>query len=47
MLMFLEANGLTLHYSQNELQDTFLGLANSEITFENLIDWIIAHEEEK
>ncbi|MBQ3645888.1 MAG: type II toxin-antitoxin system death-on-curing family toxin [Synergistaceae bacterium] len=44
MLLFLKVNGIKLIFTQEELEDIFLRLAASEITFEDLTDWIITHE---
>ena len=37
MLVYLKVNGVTLTYTQEELQDIFLGLAASEVTFNDLV----------
>ena len=47
MLSYLKANGITLSYTQKELQDIFLSLAASEVTFDDLVDWIKKHETPK
>ena len=44
MLVYLKVNGVTLTYTQEELQDIFLGLAASEVTFDDLVSWIMNHE---
>ena len=44
MLSYLKANGITLSYTQKELEDIFLGLAASEVTFDDLVSWIKKHE---
>ena len=44
MLVYLKVNGVTLTYTQEELQDIFLGLAASEVTFNDLVGWIMNHE---
>ena len=44
MLVYLKANGITLNYTQKELEDIFLGLAASEVTFDDLVNWIKSHE---
>lgn len=44
MLLFLKINGVTLSYTQRELEDIFLSLASSEISYEDLADWIINHK---
>ena len=44
MLVYLKVSGVTLTYTQEELQDIFLGLAASEVTFDDLVSWIMNHE---
>lgn len=44
MLVYLKANGITLSYTQKELEDIFLGLAASEATFDDLVRWLKNHE---
>lgn len=44
MLVFLSLNGIELNYSQEELSDTILGVASGELSFEDLLRWIIKHE---
>lgn len=44
MLTFLEYNGVTLSYTNEELIDLGLGLASGEISYEQLIDWINNHK---
>lgn len=44
MLVYLKVNGITLTYTQKELQDILLGLAASEITFNDLVEWIKNHK---
>lgn len=44
MLVFLAVNGVELDYTQEELADTFLKLAASEIEETELLDWILWHE---
>ena len=43
MLVFLKVNGITLRYSKKELENLFLGLAASKITFQELTEWITHH----
>ena len=47
MLTYLKANGTALTYTQKELQDVFLGLAASEVTFAELVHWIETHEDKR
>ena len=45
MLVFLALNGVELDYTQEELSDTFLNLAAGKIGFEELLQWVLAHEQ--
>ena len=45
MLVFLALNGVELDYTQEELSDTFLNLAAGKIGFEELIQWVLDHEQ--
>lgn len=45
MLVFLALNGYELAYSQKELSDTILALAAGEIQADDLLQWIIRHQE--
>ena len=42
MLILLEANNISIVYTQKELIDLFLSLASNETTYENLRQWIIS-----
>ena len=44
MLVFLALNGVELEYTQEELANVFLALAAGEIGFEELLQWVLAHE---
>ena len=44
MLVFLMLNQIELDYMQDELSDTFLRLAAGELTQDELLHWIIAHQ---
>ncbi len=44
MLVFLALNGIELTYTQQELSNIFLALADSTIDLEELQKWIISHE---
>ena len=46
MLVFLAVNGIETDCTESELYLLFLGLAASEVTFEDLTEWIINHEAE-
>ena len=45
MLVFLALNGVVLDYTQEELSDAFLNLAAGKIGFEELLQWVLAHEQ--
>ena len=45
MLVFLALNGIEMDYTQEELADTFLNLAADKIGFEELLQWVLAHEQ--
>ena len=45
MLVFLALNGIEMDYTQEELSDTFLSLAAGKIGFEELLRWVLAHEQ--
>ena len=45
MLVFLALNGIEMDYTQEELSDTFLSLAAGKIGFEELLQWVLAHEQ--
>ena len=45
MLVFLALNGVVLDYTQEELADAFLNLAAGKIGFDELLQWVLAHEQ--
>ena len=45
MLVFLALNGIEMDYAQEELADTVLNLAAGKIGFEELLQWVLAHEQ--
>ena len=45
MLVFLALNRIEMDYTQEELADTFLNLAAGKIGFEELLQWVLAHEQ--
>ena len=45
MLVFLALNGIELDYTQDELSDAILGVASGETGFEQLLKWIISHQQ--
>ena len=44
MLVFLALNGIELEYTQYELSSTILKLASNEISYQQLMRWIINHQ---
>jgi death-on-curing protein len=44
MLVFLEINGLIVDYTQKELYDTILSLAEGSLEYEDLLKWILEHQ---
>lgn len=44
MLVFLELNGIKLHYTQQELVDIILAVAAGEHDQHSLLQWILEHE---
>ena len=44
MLVFLALNGLVLSYTQDELSDLILRLANGQIGYEALLEWLLDHQ---
>ncbi|MBQ7061424.1 MAG: type II toxin-antitoxin system death-on-curing family toxin, partial [Clostridia bacterium] len=45
MLVFLALNGIELDYTQDELSDMILGVAAGGSGFEQLLKWIIGHQQ--
>lgn len=45
MLVFLALNKIELTYTQVELSDTFLKIAAGELSQQDLLHWIIIHQE--
>ena len=44
MLTFLEVNGIRIECTDDELIELGLGVAAGEISYEELLDWILNHE---
>lgn len=44
MLVFLALNGYELEYTQQELIDIILSVADSKVEYEELLQWIIKHQ---
>lgn len=45
MLVFLALNKVELDYTQDELSDVFLKIAAGEISQDDLLRWIVSHQE--
>ena len=43
MLVFLLLNGVEIEYSQEELIHLFLGIANGEKDYPDVLNWIVSH----
>ena len=44
MLVFLEINGLIVDYTQKELYETILSIADGSLEYEDLLKWILEHQ---
>lgn len=44
MLVFLAVNGYELKYTQKELSDLILDVADSNKSFEDIIEWVLEHQ---
>lgn len=44
MLVFLELNGITLEYTQDELSDIILSVASDKASFKDLLKWVTDHQ---
>ena len=45
LLVFLALNGVELDYTQEQLANIFLDVADSKIGYDELLEWILAHEQ--
>ena len=45
MLVFLALNGIELDYTQEELSAIILRIAAGEADAEELLDWLLSHEQ--
>ena len=45
MLVFLALNGIELSYTQKELYEVILQVASGESEYEDLLKWILQHED--
>ena len=44
MLVFLELNGVELKYTQRELYETVLSVADGSLEYEGLLKWVLEHQ---
>jgi len=44
MLVFLAVNGYELRYTQKELSDLILDVADSKREFEDIVQWVLEHQ---
>lgn len=44
MLVFLAVNGYELRYTQKELSDLILDVADGKRDFEDIVQWVLAHQ---
>lgn len=44
MLVFLAINGIELDYTQKELYETILAIADGSLEYEYLLEWILEHQ---
>ena len=44
MLVFLVLNGIELKYTQKELYETILDIAAGKIEYEDLLQWVLDHQ---
>lgn len=44
MLIFLELNGIEVVYTQKELYETILAVADGSLEYEGLLQWILDHQ---
>ena len=44
MLVFLAINGIELDYTQKELYETVLAIADGNLEYEDLLKWILEHQ---
>ena len=45
MLVFLVLNGIELSYTQKELYEVILQVASGELEYEDLLKWILRHQD--
>ena len=44
MLVFLALNGIELSYTQQELYETILDIADGKLEYEGLLSWVLEHQ---
>ena len=44
MLVFLALNGIELRYTQKELYETILSVADGSLEYESLLKWVLEHQ---
>ena len=44
MLVFLALNGIELKYTQKELYETILKVADGSMEYDDLLQWVLEHE---
>ena len=44
MLVFLALNGIELEYTQKELYETILKVADGSMEYDDLLQWVLEHE---
>ena len=44
MLVFLALNGIELRYTQKELYETILSVADGSLDYESLLKWVLEHQ---
>ena len=44
MLVFLELNGVEIEYTQKDLYETVLAVADGNLDYDELLKWILKHQ---
>ena len=45
MLVFLDLNGIESDYTQEQLVSIFLDIADNKVGYDELLEWILTHEQ--
>ena len=45
MLVFFALNGIALHYTQKELYEMVLAVADGSMDYEDMLKWVLEHQE--